>query len=287
MKNTTKTIALLLAVLAVGNSAQAQRQELQANKPYFLSGAPAESAASNISYQWYRDGQPIAGATSPDYILPAHLAYGTNVEFKRGAVSSICPGNIIFTNVVNASFGMVVGAVSWASVNVDSYQTFAARPDMLTRFYQWNRPTAWAATGDVSNWSSAAITDAAWLINPCPAGWRLPTQAEFVALNNTSSTWANALTRGNNVSGRFYGLNSQTCTLPNNMYSCLFLPAGGMRHGDVGGILVNQDSGDYWSATQSNTNDGRLLGFNNESSIVSSCLKTYGASLRCVQDVAQ
>ena len=107
MKKMNK-IALLLAVLAIGNSAQAQLQQLQASKPYTFKGTSATTGGGAVTYQWYRDGQPIAGATDSSYLLPAHLAYGTNVMFKRGVVSSTCPGNVIFTNDVNISFGMVV-----------------------------------------------------------------------------------------------------------------------------------------------------------------------------------
>ena len=286
MKNTTKTLALLLAVLAMGNSAQAQTQ-LQASKPYTFKGTPATTGGGAVTYQWYREGQPIPGATNADYILPDHLGYGTNVMFKRGAVSSTCPGKVTYTNNVNVSFGMVVGSVNWASVNVSAYQTFASRPDMYTQFYQWNRTTAWAATGSsVSNWSSATITDT-WTINPCPTGWRLPTNVECTALVNTGSTWAEANTRGNVVAGRFFGVNNASCTLPNNMYGCLFIPAVGFRDINSGPLVSQGIDGYYWSSTEYSSNIyGYNLRFNNASAILNNySRKTNGFSIRCVQSV--
>jgi uncharacterized protein (TIGR02145 family) len=126
-------------------------------------------------------------------------------------------GNKPADNTVPASAGaMTLGGVTWAATNVDDYQTFASRPDMYTKFYQWNRATAWAVTGSVSEWETT-ITDPAWTVNPCPAGWRLPTQADYQALLDAGSTWANANTRDNAVAGRFYGPTHATCMLPSNI----------------------------------------------------------------------
>jgi uncharacterized protein (TIGR02145 family) len=289
MKNMTKTLALLLAVLAIGNSAhnsaQAQTQ-LQASKPYTFRGTPATTGGGAVTYQWYRDGQPIAGATDSIYVLPDHLAYGTRVQFKRGVVSSTCPGNVSYTNVVTVAFGMVVGAVNWASVNVAGYQAFASRPDQYTQFYQWNRAAAWAASGTVSNFPSVADNSTTWTINPCPANWRLPTSTEFTALINTGAIWAEASTRGNAVVGKFFGANNATCTLPNNMYGCIFLPAGGTRSGNSGSGFQGEN-GFYYSSTQVNSTTGYFLYFGGG---VSATVGSWGSkqeahNIRCVQGV--
>ena len=286
---TMKTLALLLAVLAMGNSAQAQTQ-LQASKPYTFKGTPATTGGGAVTYQWYRYGQPIAGATDSSYILPDHLAYGTRVQFKRGVVSSTCPGNVSYTNVVTVAFGMVVGAVNWASVNVAAYQTFASRPDQYTQFYQWNRPTAWNATAEtVSNWSNVAITDASWTINPCPSGWRLPTQAEIVALANTGNFWAAALTKGNAVAGKFLGANSASCSLPNNMYGCIFMPASGYRSQNGGGLVEQGETGLYYYNMQYDSTHGLALYLTSGaySTGANWATKVEAYNLRCVQDVVQ
>ena len=274
-----------VAAAAIAVSARAQVIQAPAGQAYTIANNVSATAVTEVTYQWYRDGQPIAGATDSSYLLPAHLAYGTNVMFKRGVVSSTCPGNVIFTNDVNVSFGMVVGAVNWASVNVAAYQTFATRPDMYTQFYQWNRATAWSATAaTVSNWPSAAITDAAWTINPCPSGWRLPTQAECQALANSGSTWVAADTRGNAVAGRFFGANHQTCTLPNNMFGCLFLPATGVR-GMGSGELGDQGLyGHFWGITSLSSTNGHAMYFQSQTIAPNNNInKLYGMTLHCVQ----
>jgi len=178
-----------------------------------------------------------------------------------------------------------LGGVTWAATNVDDYQTFATRPDMYTKFYQWNRSTAWAATSEVFGWTETEITDIAWTVNPCPAGWRLPTQEEFHALHDAGSTWAEANAKGNAVAGRFYGANHATCTM-SNLNGCIFLPAVGNRFLD--GVLYGQgNNGFYWSAPQdgSASNNGSYgLTFDNSRSEPRGYgSKAGGRSVRCVK----
>jgi uncharacterized protein (TIGR02145 family) len=182
----------------------------------------------------------------------------------------------------NGNTAVKIGGVTWAACNVDNFQTFAAKPDMYTKFYQWNRSKAWPATGSVSGWETT-IVDPTWTVNPCPAGWRLPTQAEYQALHDAGSTWANANTRGNAVAGRFYGPNHATASLPNNMVGCVFFPATGCLYTD--GTLNEQGSlGCGWSSTQGSSFFGCALGF---SATVSNPFygndKSFGYPVRCVR----
>ncbi len=178
----------------------------------------------------------------------------------------------------------IVDGVLWATKNVADYQTFAERPDMYTKFYQWNRSTAWPATGEVvTGWSEEDITDPIWTINPCPAGWRLPTDAEWSALETTGSTWANAGMRGNVVAGRFFGPRHSACTLPSDMLNCIFLPAVGWRHPNDGGLLDQSFEGYYWSSTQNGNTFGYNWRFYNTISTLSYNAKALGFSVRCVK----
>ena len=320
---------LLLMGLTLATAQLAQAQQLRKEGiPYTFTGTVA-TGSGTMSYQWYRDGQPIEGATSQNYIMPSHLAYGTNVEFKRGTVSSACPYNTSFsaniiitfmsctapasglccTNQSNplvngaccnsainnsiccdnpACWETTIGGVRWAGVNVAASGSFAAKPDMYTQFYQWNRTTAWAAAGgSVSGWNGTSATDASWTVNPCPDGWRLPTNAELTALHNSGTTWVSENTRGAAVFGRFYGPNhatAATCSLPNNMSDCVFLPESGYRN-NSDGILNNYGSfGLYWSSTSVSSTNGYSLGFDNSNSTAGrSDSKGHGFNIRCVK----
>jgi len=69
--------------------------------------------------------------------------------------------------------------------------------------------------------------------NPCPCGWRLPTHAEQVSLNNAGSKW----TTLNGVNGRIFGSGNNT----------IFLPAAGCR--EDSGAVVSKRNGNYWSSS--------------------------------------
>ena len=143
---------------------------------------------------------------------------------------------------------LVIGSIEWAGCNVDSYKAFAAKPDMYTKFYQWNRSKAWPATGSISGTWETGINDPEWIINPCPAGWRLPTMAEQQNLRALGGTWAEAGTRGNSVAGMFLGQNHATASLPDNMDGAIFLPACGARVPADGSLIGQGELGIYHSA---------------------------------------
>ena len=279
-----RTSALLLLAVAAGNSAQAQAKKVPAGVAYTI-GSVTAATGTGISYLWYRDGQPIHDAADESYTVPAAEAVGNNVEFKRGVKSTSCVGDVVFSNAAVLSFcNLVVNGICWADANAATPGTFAELPDMHTQYYQWNRPSAaWAAAGAVSGWNAASISDPAWTSTPCPAGWRLPAIAEFQALLDAGTTWADAGTRGAAVAGRFFGPNHAVCTLPSDMYNCIFMHAGGGR--DISsGAITNSSSGFYWSSTQHSLTHGRHFGYGkNNISASNNMLKAYGLSIRCVQ----
>ena len=210
------------------------------------------------------------------------------MEFKRGTTSSTCPGQVTYSNIYYVTFcGILVSQVCWASENVATNNMFASRPDEYTPFFQWNRTEAWAATGGISGWNSTADNSTTWTVNPCPSGWRLPTQEEFAALKDLGSVWADAGQRNAAVAGRFYGPNSAYCALSNPNSTCIFLPAGGYRNSS--GTLSQQGTyGNYWSSTQhpnsTNVGYGLYLTATDAQSVATYGLnKERGYNVRCVR----
>ncbi|MDR2938589.1 MAG: hypothetical protein LBU92_06620, partial [Prevotellaceae bacterium] len=110
------------------------------------------------------------------------------------------------------SGSLFIDELEWADANVAAPGSFAARPDMYTEHYQWGRNTP--------GHSSPSIEAPSWLGSPCPAGWRVPSQHDFLVLNSLGSTWAEANAKGNAVAGRFMGYNHATCALPSSMSGC-------------------------------------------------------------------
>lgn len=97
--------------------------------------------------------------------------------------------------------------------------------------------------------------------NPCPTGYRLPTEAEWNAELNSWSSF--------NATGAFN--------------SPLKLPVAGYRSGSSGSLLNVGSSGGYWSSTVSGS-DARPLGFNGSAAYMVSNGRADGISVRCLED---
>jgi uncharacterized protein (TIGR02145 family) len=216
--------------------------------------------ATNKAVTWESSNPAVA--TVVDGLVTA-ITFGEatiTVTTVDGGKTTTC---VVTVAVPDPGISLTVGSTLWASVSIDDYQTFAARPDMFTKYYQWNRATAWPATGTVSDWTTSGDASSVWTINPCPAGWRLPTRSEVNDLNsNVGRSYATAETRGNAVAGFFLGINHATCSLPDNMNGCIFLPAGGWRHETSGNLTSQGVIGRYWTTNVSASNNGMSINFN-------------------------
>ncbi|MDG1278188.1 MAG: FISUMP domain-containing protein [Algoriphagus sp.] len=118
-------------------------------------------------------------------------------------------------------------------------------------------------TGD---WRSSANNDL-WqgvngVNNPCPTGYRLPTETEWEA---ERTSW----TGGNNSAGAFA--------------SPLKLPAAGYRNNSSGSLDAVGAFGVYWSSTVSGTSSS--LYFNGSTASMLNNNRAYGIAVRCIQEV--
>ena len=108
--------------------------------------------------------------------------------------------------------GVVINGVRWATRNADGYRTFVSSPEMPGGFYAWNRNRArdrYTLRRSMLQRGGSQGNS----FDPCPPGWRLPTEAQFRSLIRAGSVWVEK----NGVYGRLFG------TAPNQ----LFLPAAG------------------------------------------------------------
>ena len=130
--------------------------------------------------------------------------------------------------------GVNLHGVIWALSNVDAPGTFAENPQDFGQFFQWNDPVPITAMNQ-----SHIATAEAWEKenDPCPEGWRVPTEIEFYSLFASESVWTENY-NGTGVAGRIFG------TEPNTV----FLPAAGLMlsNGERGGAGIQ---GAHWSAT--------------------------------------
>ena len=140
--------------------------------------------------------------------------------------------------------GVMINGVRWATRNVDAPGTFAESPESFGMFYQWNRKQAWRTRGSrIRNWDNYISTGTKWYAenDPCPTGWRVPTEEELRSLIASGSE---AKFQDGFV-GYLFG------TAP---YQIL-LPAVGRRRdsdGTLEGRGWGSDWGYYWSSSVRN-----------------------------------
>ena len=166
--------------------------------------------------------------------------------------------------------------------------TFAENVQDAGMFYQWNRRIGWSSLDPLVNsdggitWDSSTPTGTTWYAenDPCPDGWRVPTQAELQSLNNAGSTsiiiQASFFGHVRGTSGRLYG------TAPNQ----IVLPYTGWRHRNNGSGGATFLQGNYWSSTQNNITGTLAWLFSidaNNSRMINGNFAD-GFSVRCVQE---
>ena len=116
------------------------------------------------------------------------------------------------------------------------------------------------------NWYNGPNPDNLWqevngINNPCPSGYRLPTETEWEA---ERATWSS-----NDPAGAFASL--------------LKLPMAGFRFNSSGSLGAVGTGGRYWSSTVSSTRS-RSLRFGSSSADVGTNYRASGFAVRCLKD---
>ena len=117
-------------------------------------------------------------------------------------------------------------------------------------------PFNWLSLTDTHMWTGTTAEN-----NPCPSGFRIPTNAEWEQERRSRSM--------NNSVGAFA--------------SPLKLPLAGFRNSTAGLIGNTGNSGYYWSSTINDTSSRFIYISNGESSMYES-VRAYGYSVRCIKD---
>ncbi|MDR0232081.1 MAG: fibrobacter succinogenes major paralogous domain-containing protein [Dysgonamonadaceae bacterium] len=164
-------------------------------------------------------------------------------------------------NNPNNVTGVVINGVEWATCNVNTPGTFAAKPEDFGLFYQWNLKKAWPVSGDITGWNTIAPGGSTWEKDndPSPAGWHVPTFDEISSLLDTENVTNEWVTQKGVTGSRF------TDKATGNS---IFLPAAGWRYHNVGTFIYAGMSGNYWSSSTFDFDDPDIvdayyLGFSN------------------------
>ena len=110
----------------------------------------------------------------------------------------------------------------------------------------------WRATYNAALWQGVNGTN-----NPCPTGYRVPTEAEYTQLGFTNASTA--------------------------LNSALKLPLSGDRNKGDGSVVHEGSYGFYWSSTPSNAN-ARGYVFYSSTSLTATYNRAEGFAVRCIKD---
>ena len=158
-------------------------------------------------------------------------------------------------------------------------------------YYQWGKNAPDADVDNVigSTWGDQGGTTATgnWTSNakgpqdPCPAGYRVPSSAEWVAVNTNNTASRTGTFNGNTTefgNALHYG--------PNSSIKLLTLPVAGARSSIAPGALFGRGAtGIYWSSTErDNGTEAYALYFNNFSSFNNNVDRSNGCSVRCIAE---
>lgn len=238
-------------------------------------------AANQTAYQDYIDANPDLFAN------PATQAeVQAMVTAVNAADPTYCTGSA--TTVVDV---VGAGGATWMDRNLGATQqaTSSTDADAYGDLYQWGRftdghqcrtsstistnsatdtpghgdfilepssPYDWRSPQNDNLWQGVSGTN-----NPCPSGYRLPTETE---LDTERTNWGS-----NNAAGAFA--------------SPLKLPVAGYRRSSSGTLGDGGSRGYYWSSTVSGTS-ARYLHFNSSDANMYSSNRAFGFSVRCIKD---
>ena len=140
-----------------------------------------------------------------------------------------------------------------------------------------DNPTLWN-TGTESNPIKNTTND------PCPDGWRVPTQSEWVSIFNGGTTsGAPSTATANDWLWNGTGMPGYLIKPKGATVYTLFLPAAGQRLYNNGALYLPGSNGYYWSSSASGTYSGYVLNFNGTSVYPGvSNGRASGFSVRCV-----
>jgi len=192
------------------------------------------------------------GATQVATGSTDHLAYGDLFQWGRGA-----DGHQRI-NWTNATTGTAVNSTTPTLSTTDT-------PGNALFITINGGNNDWRSPQNVNLWQGVSGTN-----NPCPSGYRLPTETEWLAERNNGGT-------------AFWGTGSAQNNATGAFASPLKLPLSGYLNLSNGALNYVGAYGFYWSSTVSGANSVSLI-FDISSSSMNTSFRKDGCAVRCLKD---
>uniref|UniRef100_UPI004048CCD5 hypothetical protein n=2 Tax=Algoriphagus sp. TaxID=1872435 RepID=UPI004048CCD5 len=214
-------------------------------KPVWSGSLPANTVVNATTGKIWMDRN--LGATQVATSSTDHLAYGSLYQWGRGSDGHQI---IVWTSSTTSNGAEQINQTpSLSAIDAPGNGDFILAP---------NSPYDWHSPQNANLWQGVSGVN-----NPCPTGYRIPTDVEWDA---ERLSWGNS---NQNAAGA--------------LASPLKLPMAGSRSYSNGSLNDTGNWGYYWSSTVSSTN-ARNLYFLSSDANMNTNFRAYGSSVRCLKD---
>ena len=247
------------------------------------------SGDETVNFQWEKDGSNIDGANSDKYTPTEAGSYIVTVSAegynpKTSAIVDVSdPSPSTFTDERDGTVykKVTIGEQTWMAENLN-YDAGVNGGDN-GRCYKYSADSC-AKYGRLYNWSTAMGGTVSSSANPsgiqgvCPAGWHLPSDAEWTQLTDFVGDESTAGKKLKSTSG----WNDDRYGSGTDDYGFSALPGGAFS---IGLFTGSGDIGTWWSATEYELNaDNAFVRWLDEDMLNVDRIKILELSVRCVQD---
>ena len=115
-------------------------------------------------------------------------------------------------------------------------------------------------------------------LDPCPAGWRVPTWKELSALG--AGNHSSIVTNVSGITGMWFSGDNEYSASVN----AIFLPAAGLRLCDTGVETYRKERGYYWASAPNGVSAFCLNFYGDDARTDISMGRANGSSVRCVKE---